>query len=83
MVKWFVVTVQRLWTVNSAIANDFNRRYGLNLSERNILITPGSQSLYIFMLLMPLAATPAVTAGKSSHPSAQINGLRRQPVPKH
>lgn len=32
----------------SAIANDFNRRYGLNLSERNILITPGSQSLYFY-----------------------------------
>ena len=32
----------------SAIANDFNRRYGLNLTERNILITPGSQSLYFY-----------------------------------
>lgn len=32
----------------SAIANDFNRRYGLNLSDRNILITPGSQSLYFY-----------------------------------
>lgn len=32
----------------SAIANDFNRRYNLNLSERNILITPGSQSLYFY-----------------------------------
>ncbi len=32
----------------SAIASDFNRRYGLNLSERNILITPGSQSLYFY-----------------------------------
>ena len=31
-----------------AIASDFNRRYGLNLTERNILITPGSQSLYFF-----------------------------------
>ncbi|NRB07468.1 MAG: valine--pyruvate transaminase [Richelia sp.] len=31
-----------------AIANDFNRRYGLNLSDRNILITPGSQSLYFY-----------------------------------
>ena len=31
-----------------AIANDFNRRYGLNLSERNILITPGSQALYFY-----------------------------------
>ncbi|MDJ0733058.1 MAG: valine--pyruvate transaminase [Nostocaceae cyanobacterium] len=31
-----------------AIANDFNRRYGLNLSDRNILVTPGSQTLYFY-----------------------------------
>lgn len=31
-----------------AIAKDFNRRYGLNLTERNILITPGSQTLYFY-----------------------------------
>ncbi|MDJ0617938.1 MAG: valine--pyruvate transaminase [Calothrix sp. MO_192.B10] len=31
-----------------AIANDFNRRYGLKLTDRNILITPGSQSLYFY-----------------------------------
>lgn len=31
-----------------AIVNDFNQRYGLNLSDRNILITPGSQSLYFY-----------------------------------
>lgn len=31
-----------------AIAKDFNQRYGLNLTNRNILITPGSQSLYFF-----------------------------------
>jgi valine--pyruvate aminotransferase len=31
-----------------AVVNDFNRRYGLNLSDRNILITPGSQSLYFY-----------------------------------
>lgn len=29
-----------------AVVGDFNRRYGLNLTARNILITPGSQSLY-------------------------------------
>ncbi|ACA98247.1 MULTISPECIES: valine--pyruvate transaminase [Cyanophyceae] len=29
-----------------AIATDFNQRYGLNLTGENILITPGSQSLY-------------------------------------
>ena len=32
----------------TAIAQDFNRRYKLNLSDRNILITPGSQSLYFY-----------------------------------
>ncbi|HAA27752.1 MAG TPA: valine--pyruvate transaminase [Cyanobacteria bacterium UBA8553] len=31
-----------------AIAKDFNQRYGLNLSEPNILITPGSQSIYFY-----------------------------------
>ncbi|PZU96288.1 MAG: valine--pyruvate transaminase [Leptolyngbya sp.] len=29
-----------------AIKNDFNQRYGLELSDRHILITPGSQALY-------------------------------------
>ncbi|MGK7873817.1 MAG: valine--pyruvate transaminase [Xenococcaceae cyanobacterium] len=31
-----------------AIASDFNRRYGLSLSDRHILITPGSQALYFY-----------------------------------
>jgi valine--pyruvate aminotransferase len=31
-----------------AIANDFNARYNLNLSDRHILITPGSQALYLY-----------------------------------
>jgi valine--pyruvate aminotransferase len=31
-----------------AIANDFNKRYGLNLSDRNILVTAGSQTLYFY-----------------------------------
>jgi valine--pyruvate aminotransferase len=31
-----------------AVAKDFNTRYGLNLSDRNILITPGSQALYLY-----------------------------------
>lgn len=31
-----------------AVVNDFNRRYGLDLTERNILITPGSQTLYFY-----------------------------------
>ena len=29
-----------------AVVEDFNRRYGLALTERNVLITPGSQALY-------------------------------------
>jgi valine--pyruvate aminotransferase len=32
----------------NAIANDFNQRYNLNLTEGNILITPGSQSIYFY-----------------------------------
>ena len=31
-----------------AVVNDFNQRYGLALTERNVLITPGSQSLYFY-----------------------------------
>jgi len=31
-----------------AVLADFNQRYGLSLSDRNILITPGSQALYFF-----------------------------------
>jgi valine--pyruvate aminotransferase len=31
-----------------AVLTDFNQRYGLSLTERNILITPGSQALYFF-----------------------------------
>lgn len=32
----------------AAVVKDFNQRYGLNLSNENILITPGSQSLYFY-----------------------------------
>ena len=31
-----------------AVVKDFNQRYGLSLSNENILITPGSQSLYFY-----------------------------------
>lgn len=31
-----------------AIVKDFNQRYSLNLNSRNILLTPGSQSLYFY-----------------------------------
>ncbi len=33
-----------------AIVTDFNRRYSLNLTPRNVLITPGSQSLYFYAM---------------------------------
>ncbi|MEL6382359.1 MAG: valine--pyruvate transaminase [Cyanobacteria bacterium J06626_18] len=31
-----------------AVLSDFNQRYNLSLTERNILITPGSQALYFY-----------------------------------
>jgi valine--pyruvate aminotransferase len=31
-----------------AVLNDYNQRYNLKLTNRNILITPGSQSLYFY-----------------------------------
>ena len=31
-----------------AVRDDFNQRYGLNLTADNILITPGSQSIYFY-----------------------------------
>lgn len=31
-----------------AVVADFNQRYGLNLTPRNVLVTPGSQALYFF-----------------------------------
>ncbi|MEG4344143.1 valine--pyruvate transaminase [Microcoleus sp. A003_D6] len=31
-----------------AVREDFNRRYGLSLTDRNIVITPGSQSIYFY-----------------------------------
>jgi valine--pyruvate aminotransferase len=31
-----------------AVVADFNQRYGLHLTPRNVLVTPGSQSLYFF-----------------------------------
>jgi valine--pyruvate aminotransferase len=32
----------------SAVVDDFNRRYGLSLTDRNVLIAPGSQALYFY-----------------------------------
>ena len=42
-----------------AIATDFNRRYGLNLSDRHLLITPGSQSIYFYAANAFAGYTPA------------------------
>jgi valine--pyruvate aminotransferase len=33
-----------------AVVSDFNHRYGLNLTAKNVLITPGSQSLYFYAM---------------------------------
>jgi valine--pyruvate aminotransferase len=33
-----------------AVVNDFNQRYGQNFTSRNVLITPGSQSLYFYAI---------------------------------
>ncbi|MEO0934637.1 MAG: valine--pyruvate transaminase, partial [Cyanobacteria bacterium J06641_2] len=33
-----------------AIVNDFNQRYKLNLNQSNVLITPGSQSLFFYAI---------------------------------
>jgi len=49
----------------SAIANDFNRRYKLNLSDRNILLTPVVKRS-TSMPPMPLEATPAAVVEQLS-----------------
>ena len=33
-----------------AVVTDFNHRYGLQLTAKNVLITPGSQSLYFYAM---------------------------------
>jgi valine--pyruvate aminotransferase len=45
-----------------AVIEDFNQRYGLRLSDRNILITPGSQALYF----LAANAFSGYTANKAS-----------------
>ncbi|MBV5257694.1 valine--pyruvate transaminase [Synechococcus moorigangaii CMS01] len=68
-----------------AIATDFNQRYGLNLTSENILITPGSQSLYFLAanafggygdtgqlksIVLPLSPDYTGYGGVSLHPEA-------------
>lgn len=41
-----------------AVAEDFNQRYGLNLSDRHIAIAPGSQALYFYIANTFAGTTP-------------------------
>ena len=68
-----------------AVVQDFNTRYGLSLTDRHILITPGSQSLYFFaantfggyttqgdlkQILLPLSPDYTGYSGVSLYPEA-------------
>ncbi len=69
----------------AAVRDDFNQRYGLSLCDRNILITPGSQSLYFLAanafggytpdhqlkpILLPLSPDYTGYGGVSLYPEA-------------
>ncbi|NJN04689.1 MAG: valine--pyruvate transaminase [Leptolyngbyaceae cyanobacterium SL_1_1] len=68
-----------------AVLDDFNQRYGLNFSDRNILITPGSQALYFYaanalggyttdgqlkQIVLPLSPDYTGYGGVTLHPEA-------------
>ena len=70
-----------------AVVKDFNIRYGLSLTDRHILITPGSQSLYFFaanafggyttqgelkQVLLPLSPDYTCYSGVSLYPEALL-----------
>jgi valine--pyruvate aminotransferase len=70
-----------------AVVNDFNQRYGLQLTERNVLISPGSQSIYFFAanvfggytdegylkkIILPLSPDFTGYGGVSLHPEALV-----------
>ncbi|MDY6806060.1 MAG: valine--pyruvate transaminase [Cyanobacteriota bacterium] len=70
-----------------AIVADFNSRYGWNLSDRNVLVTPGSQSIYFYAanafggyaetgtlkkIVLPLSPDYTGYGGVSLVPSAAI-----------
>ena len=70
-----------------AVVKDFNTRYGLSLTDRHILITPGSQSLYFFaantfggytsqgelkQILLPLSPDYTGYSGVSLYPEALL-----------
>jgi valine--pyruvate aminotransferase len=52
-------TSQGYYPLIEAIRSDFNQRYGLTLSDRQILITPGSQALYFLAANAFGGQTPA------------------------
>ncbi len=61
-----------------AIVADFNSRYGWNLSDRNVLITPGSQSIYFYAANAFGGYTETGTLKKVVLPlSPDYTGLRR------
>jgi valine--pyruvate aminotransferase len=68
-----------------AVLTDFNRRYGLSLTNRNILITPGSQSIYFYAAnAFGGYATPEKEIEKQAeifNPKSQIPNLKSIVLP--
>ena len=68
-----------------AVREDFNRRYGLNLTDRNILIAPGSQSLYFYAANAFGGYTaPATATDKQAeifNPKSKIQNLKSIVLP--
>jgi valine--pyruvate aminotransferase len=78
-----------------AVLNDFNQRYGLHLTERNILITPGSQALYFLaanalggytqegqlkQIVLPLSPDFTGYGGISLYPEAVVSFRPRMDI---
>jgi valine--pyruvate aminotransferase len=70
------------------IVEDFNSRYGWNISDRNVLITPGSQSIYFYganafggytatgelkKIVLPLSPDYTGYGGVSLYPEAVVS----------
>ncbi|TAF62985.1 MAG: valine--pyruvate transaminase [Oscillatoriales cyanobacterium] len=71
-----------------AVRDDFNRRYGLSLTDRNILITPGSQSIYFYAAnafggYTAAAPSPPYQGGAKTPPSPPYQGGVRGGSLKH
>jgi len=65
-----------------AVREDFNRRYGLSLTDRNILITPGSQSIYFYAAnafggYTAPPPSPPYQGGAKANPSPPYQGGAR------